>query len=156
MGWWSESIMGGDTPLDFRGEFEDLFGSDDATHNRWREQDGEPAIPFVKPTAQQSVDFIKNNVQKWGDDAILCQVTGWMVMERAAPMNDELRQLVLAGIDSEVAGGATEWGSPEARIARLMEFRFAVDRYPNEGAEVDMPDSPGLFDMLADHLNKGR
>lgn len=155
MGWWSESIMGGDTPLDFRGAFEDKFGSDDPKHNEWRVQDGEQPVPFIKPTSEQTLEFLKS-AETWGEQAILYQVVGWLVMERAAPMNDELRQLVFKGIDSEVNEGAVEWGSPEARIARLMEFRGAVERYPSEGAEVDMPDNPGLFDVLAKHLSGER
>jgi hypothetical protein len=76
-------------------------------------------------------------------------------MERGAPMSDELRKLVLEGIDEEISEGAPTWNSPETRIARLQEFRKAVEAYPAEGGETQMPESPGLFAKMAEHLEKG-
>jgi hypothetical protein len=148
MGWWDEGIMGGDTPLDFKGNFEDTFGSPDAEFNQYRIEDGHEPIPFVKPAPQDVVAFIKDNSQKWGDDEILRQVAGFLLMERGAPMNAELRQLIIEGIDMEVGEGAESWGSPETRLERLEEFRKAVLAYPDDGAEVTMPESPGLFSKM--------
>lgn len=154
MGWWDEGIMGGDTPLDFKGNFEDRFGSEDPEFNEWRVEDGHAPIPFVKPDPQDVVAFINEIGDKWGDGEILKQVTGFLVMERGAPMNDELRALIIQGIDEEISEGAESWGSPETRIARLQEFRKAVEAYPAEGSEVQMPESPGLFSKMAEHLSR--
>lgn len=154
MGWWDEGIMGGDTPLDFKGNFEDTFGSTDPEYNQYLIEDGKPPIPFVKPEPQAVVTFINENSQRWGDDEILRQVAGFLVMERGAPMNDELRGMILDGIDQEINEGATSWNSPETRIARLQEFRKAVVAYPDSGADVSMPESPGLLSKLAEHLSR--
>lgn len=150
MGWWDEGIMGGDTPLDFSGEFEDKFGSKDPHVNEWRIEDGKEPLPFIIPTAEQGVEFIKAN--QGYDGAIAAQVTGWLMIERGAPMSNELRQLVLSGIDEEISEGAESWGNPETRIARLQEFRKVVEAYPQDGSQVDMPANPGLFEKLANHL----
>lgn len=153
MGWWDEGIMGGDTPLDFKGNFEDTFGSTDPGFNEYREENDHDPIPFVIPTPEQVIEFI-HTTDKWGDGDILKQVTGFLVMERGAPMNDELRALIIEGIDEEIVGGAETWNSPDTRIDRLQEFRKNVLAYPAEGGKVDMPDSPGLFEKLAEHLTK--
>ena len=156
MGWWDEGIMGGDTPLDFKGNFEDKFGSTDPEFNEWREEDGKPTIPFVKPDPQEVLTFINDFDWRWGrdDEPILKQVTGFLLMERGAPMNDELRALIIQGIDEEISEGAPTWNSPETRIARLQEFRKAVESYPAAGANVEMPESPGLLSKLAEHLSR--
>ena len=152
MGWWDEGIMGGDTPLDFKGNFEDRFGSLDASFNEYRIEDGQEPIPCVKPDPQAVVTFINEHSGKWGDDEILSQVTGYLVMERGAPMNDQLRQIILSGIDMEVSEGCGSWGSPETRLARLKEVRELVEIYPAEGSDIELPESPGLFSKIADHL----
>lgn len=156
MGWWDEGIMGGDTPLDFKGNFEDKFGSLDSSFNEYRIEDGKEPIPCVKPSPEDVMTFINENTQKWGDDHILLQVTGYLVMERGAPMNDRLRNSILTGVDFEINEGAESWGSPETRIERLTEFRKLVVDYPDAGSDLEMPESPGLFSKLADAMMQGK
>lgn len=149
MGWWDEGIMGGDEPLDCRHVFECVFGSTDEEFNEWRIEDGEEPIPFHIPTSEETIEFIKS--LDGFNDHIGKQVVGWLVIERGAPMNDELRLLILEGIDSEdpIEEG---WIKPEKRIEQLDEFRRIVEAYPAEGAKVEMPESPGLFDKIYNAL----
>lgn len=144
MGWWSVSIMGGDTPLDFQGMFEDRFGSK-----------GHPG--FKVPTAEEGVQFIRDNWGRWGSDEsiTLKQVTGFLMIERAAPFNDELRKLVLEGLDEEIETGCEEWKKPEQRLSVLQGFRKLVEAYPNEGVAIELPHQPGLFEMF-DELLSGK
>jgi len=146
MGWWSESIMGGDTPLDFKGEFEDRFGSLDEAFNEYRAEDGQPPIPYRLPESPEVIEFLKIG-EKWGDQHILQQVTGFLLMERGAPMSEELRALVIQGIDEE---NPTEdgWSNGEAREKVLHEFKAAVLAYPAAGAKVELPHQPGLFEVI--------
>lgn len=156
MGWWSESIMGGDGPWDWKGEFEDTFGSEDETFNEYRVEDGKEPLPFVVPTAEAALAFItktEENVTQFykmsEDGAILRQVTGFLLLERGAPLNDELRAAILWGIDEELAGGCETWCSPDQRIAELQGFRKLVESYPDAGAKIEMPHQPGLFEKMA-------
>lgn len=144
MGSWSTSIMGGDTPLDIRCRFERLFGSDD------RETAEEEKLPeFRLPSADESVAFMQATIAEWDwERDQIKQVTGFLVMARGAPMSGELRRLVIEGIDAEIATGAEEWDNPAERIAVLADFRTRVEAYPAEGGVVDLPDQPGLFEMI--------
>ena len=150
MGWWDEGIMGGDTPWDFRGEFEDRFGSTDPEVNEWRIEDGKEPIEFRIPTSEETLEFIES-LGHSSDDHIVKQVIGWLVIERGAPMNDDLRLLVLEGIDEENVA-EEGWTNPHYRIDALHEFRNIVEAYPAKGAKVEMPPSPGLFDKIYNAL----
>ncbi len=156
MGWWDEGIMGGDGPLDYKGNFEDEFGSVDADFNKWRLEDGKPAIPFKVPTAEESLKFLEDCRQwKWyskGDDPVLCQVIGFLVMERGGAMNDELRAAVVKGCNDELAEGCDSWGDPSIRIKVLQDFRALIEAYPAEGSNIELPHQPGLFEKMAGHF----
>ena len=155
MGWWSADIMGGDTPLDFKGMFEDTFGVADPED--WYGEG--PAPEYRVPTSEEAEEFL-NECQGlgWGggDGNIAAQVAGFLVMERAAPMSDELRTRVLEGIDNEFSEGCGEWNDPEERKGELADFRQRVAAYPAAGGEVEMPETKGLFQKLAEHMAAGK
>lgn len=159
MGWWAPDIMGGDTPLDFKGNFEDRFGSLDEEFNKWRLDDGKEPIEFRVPTSEETLEFIQScRAWKWysgSEDPVLLQVTGFLVIERGGQMNDELRAEVLRGIDEEIAEGCEEWNNPQERITCLQEFRKVVEAYPAEGAKVEVPHQRGLFEMFAQKVGPG-
>jgi hypothetical protein len=135
MGWWSESIMGGDTPFDIAGEFDDALGEKG------------------KPKAQSVVDFINSKIGEYAGDAhLLKQCAGFIQIDRGGPFNDELRQLVLEGIDAENPEEAG-WSEPDARQLALDDFRKIVVAYPDAGGNVILPDQPGLFETIFKHLN---
>jgi len=131
MGWWSESVMGGDTPLDIKGDFDNQFGS-----------------TIVTP--QQAIEFIKTEIEEWGgiEDAVIKQVVGFQMMERGFPMNDDLRDLVIDGCNS----GDDGWDDNETREQILTEFKLMILMYPDKGATVEMPHQPGLLEEFAKHL----
>lgn len=142
MGWWSDSIMGGDAPLDIEFSFEERFGTNDA------EKASEEEFPeFRLPTSEETVEFI-TRMTKDEDNNLVKQVTGFLVMERAAPMSDELRHLVLEGIDGEIKEGAQDWDDPASRLQTLSNFRDLVAVYPSTGATVELPRQPGLFETI--------
>ena len=140
MGAWSPSIMGGDTPLDIESMFEDRFGSSDPE----RAEDGLPE--YRVPTSAELIDFIGKTTADYGDGEIVAQVTGFLALQRGAEMSEELRALVLAGIDQEAAEGAVEWDRPEERLAALAEFRALVAIY--QGGAVELPHQEGLFERI--------
>jgi hypothetical protein len=140
MGAWSPSIMGGDTPLDIESMFEDLFGPEGSD----RDDDGLP--DYRVPTSAEMIDFIEKTTASYGDGEIVAQVTGFLALQRGADMSEELRTLVLAGIDQEAAGGAVEWDKPEERLAALAELRALVVDY--QGGKVELPHQEGLFERI--------
>lgn len=143
MGWWSDSIMGGDAPLDIEFGFEERFGTNDA------EKASEEEFPeFRMPTAEESVEFINEMIRGGEDNNLVRQVTGFLVMNRAAPMSDELRRIILEGIDDEIKEGAQDWDDPASRVQTLSDFRELVTAYPSAGGTVELPRQPGLFETI--------
>ena len=67
-------------------------------------------------------------------------------------MSDELRALILEGIDEEIATGCEDWNDPQERIDSLKDFRTRVEAYPAAGGTVDLPHQRGLFDMMAEKI----
>lgn len=133
MGWWSTSIMGGDTPLDVKGEFESTFA-------------------MVRPTPEKTVKFIKDLERTWATAGeLIRQATGFIVIEQGAPFSDDLRNEILRGIDEEIEGGCDYWNNPEERLKVLRDFRKIVEAY-GEGEEVMLPRQRGLMEVIDDHL----
>jgi hypothetical protein len=145
MGWWSESIMGGDTPYDIEGAFEDAFGT---TDRYWGSV--MPAPKYKVPTAEESRqwlnDYLANSYEP--DAPIAKQVAGFKLMQRGAPMADDVRALVLEGIDEEISEGCEEWSDPQLRLDTLADFRKLVVAYPAEGGKAELPHQPGLLEMI--------
>ena len=54
MGWWSEDIMGGDTPLDLQGSMDELWNILD--------EDMEYRDEVPAPSEAELIEFIKNNI----------------------------------------------------------------------------------------------
>lgn len=132
MGWWSTGIMGGDSPLDIQSRFEDKFGKQDA------------------PTPEEAITFINEMIAEWDcEQDVIKQVTGYLVLERKGKFSDELRNLIIEGIVGE---DTSTWNRPSERDTILAEFKTLVQRYPNEGSEVNMPEQKGLFESIFTEL----
>lgn len=146
MGCWSVEIMGGDTALDVRYMFEQKFGS---------KEDDENEVPFRLPTPEDSIEFLKDNLKQFGsyDHNVVCQATGFLLMERGAPCNQKLRNLVLTGCSGE---DYTAWQDPKARRKVIREFKRTWMLYPFEGTTIDLPEQVGLLQTIANNLNKGK
>lgn len=124
MGWWSESIMGGDSPLDVEIRYND-------SHVR---------------TAEEAVDVIEKTIADWRcEEHAIKQAVGFCHIRNGLPMNDELRELILEGIAEE---DISVWNDPEERDRRLTEFKQIVEAYPAKGGRVDLPEQEGLFDKI--------
>ena len=127
MGWWSESIMGGDSPLDLECDFNHEYG-------------------LGKASPEQAVEFIKEKLPFSGSEQhIVKQVVGFIMIQRQCEMSDELRQLVLEGIAEE---DLESWKDPDARNRVLTDFKQIVLAYPTNGGKVDLPHQRGLLEEL--------
>ncbi len=106
MSWWSAEIMGGDGPLDIKGDFDDYFQT--------RQITADAAVEFL---AEQRYD---------GDEGVPAQVVGFLVMERAVEFSNKLRTLVLDGCDDDA--GWKAMGDCE-RDEIMAKFRSRVAAY---------------------------
>lgn len=121
--------MGGDTPLDIEDDFEDRFDE-------------------RVPTAEEGLDFL-NSVLHYDED-IAKSVTAFLLIQRGAPMSDEVRRLALEGIAGE---DTSDWDDPAKRDAVLADFKLIVEVYPAEGGKVELPHQPGLFEKIFSNLS---
>lgn len=128
MGWWDESIMGGDAPLDVQIYFEEQRIN----------------------TSDEAVAFIEKMINHWNCyENVIKHVVGFLMIKNGHDMSDQLRQLVIDGIEAECEEEALLcWTRPDIRRERLMEFKLVVLAYPAEGGKVELPDQPGLFDKI--------
>lgn len=129
MGSWSVTIMGGDEPMDVEDAFTDAFGESEVT-------------------PEMAIDFLSGKVGKLRgvDQETAEQVVGFLMIQRGARFNSNLRKIVLAGIDLD---DATIWEDPTGRKQVMDDFRKIVEEYPDGGAKVDLPHQPGLFETIA-------
>lgn len=136
MGWWHTGIMDGDTPLDIAGDFQEAFGSDGTDS-----QEDFDYPPFRVPTANESMMFLTKallrSIHVDEEHPIIRQVTGYLLIQRGAPMNDVLRKMIIDGI---VNDSWRNWDDPEGRVAVLKAFRKVVEEYSDDGAKGDLPD----------------
>lgn len=137
MGWWSESIMGGDQPLDIQADFEDCFASATA-------ENSESVIGPI--TADEALAFMHDQIKE-DDDPVTRQVVGFLLIQNGAPLPEEARKLVLEGIDQEI-NAESDWNDPALRHKALSDFAAIVEVYPAEGGKVDLPYQPVLFEKI--------
>jgi len=136
MGWWSKTIMGGDTPLDFKSEFFDLAGVDQFNDKRSK----------VKKAFEESQDkFIKGIdkvLKRWGcgktgseyyndQKSIGFQVLAVQMMVHGCVIKEELKDLMLKWIVKDV------WASQDPeREQRIKELEEALKNYNNKPTSI--------------------
>ena len=145
MGWWSKTIMGGDTPLDFKSEFFDLAKVDQFNDGR----------PKVKKAFEESQDkFIKGIdkvLKRWGcgktgseyyndQKSIGFQVLAVQMMTHGCVIKEELKDLMLEWIAKDV--WAAEDPERKKRIDELME---TLKNYDNKPTSIK---SEGLLEKM--------
>ena len=130
MGWWSLDIMGGDTPLDIQ---EDL----NSQYSR------------LIITPEEAITYIVAD-----DDPVTRQVVGFLMVKNGLPLNEELKQMILDGIDAEL--DEPRFTEVEERNGHLKAFRTLLTDYPLEGAKVETPHQKGLFEQIAEHIKDGK
>jgi len=136
MGWWSKTIMGGDTPLDFKSEFFDLAGVDQFNDKRSK----------VKKAFDESQDkFIKGIdkvLKRWGcgkigseyyndQKSIGFQVLAVQMMTHGCVIKEELKDLMLKWIVKDV------WASQDPeREQRIKELEEALKNYNSKPTSI--------------------
>jgi len=145
MGWWSKTIMGGDTPLDFKSEFFDLAGVDQFNDKGSK----------VKKAFEESQDkFIKGIdkvLKRWGcgktgsdyyndQKSIGFQVLAVQMMAHGCVIKEELNDLMLKWIVKDV------WASQDTeREQRIKELEEALKNYNSKPTSIK---SEGLLQKM--------
>lgn len=155
MGWWDESIMGGDTPLDYQG----LIVYDTAEINQdefYDLRDNNPAELAKRFEAKldKMVKVVKEN--RYSDNYIAKQVLGVLIMEAGVQKNELCQKaltMAIKGAEEELADEESldNWRDREAREASLRAFIEACKNY--DGTPTEIP-TKGLFEKIADRLSQ--
>jgi hypothetical protein len=145
MGWWSKTIMGGDTPLDFKSEFFDLARVDQFNDKR----------PKVKKAFEESQDkFIKGIdkiLKRWGcgktgseyyndQKSIAFQVLAVQMMTHGSVIKEELKSLMLEWIPKDV------WAAEDRERKKIIDEIIEILKgYADSPVDIK---SEGLFDKM--------
>ena len=96
MGWWSEDIIGGDSPLDVIYEIYNACGKEEF------DDDGNK-VELTKEDINSNIDKILKLKSGYEDDDenIFYQVLGYMIMERGATLSNNLKQKIINACEND-------------------------------------------------------
>jgi len=141
MGWWSCTVMGGDEPLDDLGVYGDVLGIK-------FDIDKEPNLhgyTFTRKMVEASIDKL---VDAAGNDAVMWQVLGVILMWAGAGFSDEIRREIINAAHADPWVNEVGWQSE--RGGHLEAFIKTVEEYkPGVCVEVQYE---SLWDGLAAKL----
>jgi hypothetical protein len=148
MGWWSDDIMGGDTPLDLQSFIYDALG-----FIKYPEDSDEKVrIPSDGFDYKKIVKFLKD---RDGDDYwlksdtgnIFHQVLGVMMMESGAPISKTLKNKMIKAAQQDE--WANEDGGDEDRKDKMDAFIAKLKNYDGTSTIIK---SAGLIETIGDAI----
>lgn len=153
MGWWSEDIMGGDTPLDIKSFIYDALDIKQYPDDNYDKKVIIPSDVFDYDKIVKYVnDRDSDNYWLTGDTGnIFHQVLGVMMMESGASISDKLKaKMTLAAVEDEWGFGYTrgefsEEGD-EDRAKKMNQFIDTLINYDETPTKIT---SKGLFETIA-------
>ena len=125
MGWWSATIMGGDTPLDYKSFIEEATGGLD------------------KEALNSNIDAAVSMIEadKY-DSHIGFQALGVLIMKVGADMSEELKAKIM---DNSFDPELENWDDPKERKYYLDKFKDQISKYDGTPQEVE---AEGLFEKI--------
>lgn len=131
MGWWSPTIMGGDTPLDIECEW------DEKGFNK-------------KPPTDEDLKHFFDCAVRWtgGERFIGPQVVTVLMMRYGWPISDELRERLLDE-STEDETDAEGWNDPAERLRHVANLQATLRNYDGTPTEVA---EEGLFEKIAEGM----
>jgi hypothetical protein len=143
MGWWSTTIMGGDSPLDFEDAFYGI-----CQFEKWDDSKQVP-IPaeVLMSHLPQILDRIEENRDwKW-ELQIGYQVLGVMLMKAGCEISPGLKgKIIQSALEDEWAQGDGE------RMRHCQKFAKQIQSYEGSPTKVDQE---GLFEVFLKHKETG-
>ena len=150
MGWWSDDIMGGDTPLDI-----ESFIYDALEVNQFPEdEDGQIRIPKDKFNYKKIVKYLKGRDSEdyyvTGDGFnIFHQVLGIMMMEAGAPINHTLKNKMIKGAENDEWANEDLENNDEGRRDKMDAFISVLGKYGGTPTKIN---SKGLMETISDAI----
>ena len=141
MGAWSATIMGGDTPLDARGEILEILGVD------W-EQEEELTAEIINANLRKLYEAFCDNEDERDPQEIM--VLGYVIMETGALLSSNIQVLVKDAVVKEQQR-IQNWVDPMERKFYLDDFYTKLMNYESAKGPVEFP-VEGLFEKMAEHL----
>lgn len=153
MGWWSTTIMGGDTPLDFKSDFYDKAGVDQ--FSPLTPKDKEALSGLQDHFVGSGMDDLLNT---WGcgesngefyidHKSIGFQVLAVILMSVGTEIKPEMKALMLEWIPQD------EWAKEDSeRKGHIDKLLKTLNEYTGEPTTVP---EKGLFDVWRDKLGQG-
>jgi len=151
MGWWSKTVMGGDTPLDIEYNLYTLAGIKD--DDLYEESKKEEINTKVREGVSKLIQWVKNPTDAYyARDGLAGQVLGVMVMRHGLPANEDTTKeaISLALVSAKEDEWATEGGD---RLAYMSAFIEQLNNYDGTHQE---PASEGLLEVMVNHLESGQ
>ncbi len=151
MGWWSETVLGGDDALDYIGEMQfGICGLDEERYFSDQRLTFEEYNNQYLLHMQELIDYALSSERY--EPNIAAQVLGYLVIENGLP----LTELVEKALEIAIAGTVNdEWANRRdevegqvnsKRIQYMNHFRDQLVNY--DGNEVDVADE-GLMEVIA-------
>lgn len=134
MGWWSEAVMGGDSPLDWEGDISDYIGG---------HFDADEGHIFTREQLESNlVDVVKRIETSGTDVKIGLQVLGVLILKTGAQMPDEVRDKIVKAAEED------DWAAEDDRN-RKAHMRDLIEKIKahEPGSKSEVP-APSLLDQM--------
>jgi hypothetical protein len=145
MGWWSATILGGDTPLDIMYDLVHAFYGPSEEWNGWDSDIQVLKQGFEISNELHLVSFIKNA----DSPAIAAQCIAYAHMVCGARLSPLLRSMAIKACESE---DVSTWFNPVERLTYLDEFIKMIQNYDNNTPQ--RPSEEHLFEVFGKGVKK--
>ena len=143
MGWWSTTIMGGDTPLDYQGNLTDIISGGYLTNNDIT------AAQFENMDEVFVNGKIESLVKCKDSRSIMYQVLMVMAMRVGAKISSKLKLLAISNIRND------EWQFEESERKQAIDNLIQTLNQYDGSVRVKVK-SEGLFEVFAKHQADGK
>lgn len=130
MGYWSETIYGGDSPLDAAYNIETAIGASTNYNRDYLKPEPKFVKLFIK-NIELAVDVCKRKNKDWRDN-VHGLILGAITMSCGAPMSDDIKKMALKGVNDEIKEVAN-WGEADKRSFFLEDYKKKINEYDCSG-----------------------
>lgn len=142
MGWWSPTILGGDSALDYHGDMMDIIAETNGMKiDYYADLEFKPTAKMVDKAMPKLVKYARDHNDSY-DPGVAAQVLGVIIITSGAKMSEKTRKYI------HTAAVNDEWAivDPE-RKEYIDSFARQIKRYT--GKRKLKVAEEGLFDMIA-------
>ena len=143
MGWWSTTIMGGDTPLDYQSDLTDIISGGYLTGNDIT------AAQFENMDEVFVNGKIESLVKNKDDRSIMYQVLMVMAMRVGAKLSSKLKLLAISNIRND------EWQFEDSERKEVIDNLIQTLNQYDGSIRVKVK-SEGLFEVFNKHQADGK